>query len=148
MYNLGAWMHEELRPSPISAFLMASTIICCVNISGSRTRRSTLSITSVVFSSCMLRSLYVDLCVYCSNHTARTQLLSSIQRRRRRRCRAAHSLLLPLLRGKRIVATHKHAAHHVEHRVALAGDLDTKIHFADLRQGLVPLCLLQVAGVV
>lgn len=31
-----------------------------------------------------------------------------------------------------------HAAHHVEERVALAGDADAKVHLADLRQSVIP----------
>lgn len=61
----------------------------------------------------------------------------SIHRRRRRgrRRRSSSRQLLPrilLLRCEGIVPAHQHTAHHIEHRITLAWDLDAKVHLSDL----------------
>jgi hypothetical protein len=53
-----------------------------------------------------------------------------------------------LFRRKRIVAPHQHIAHHIEHRIALARDLDAEVHLANLRQSILPLRFLQITRVV
>ena len=75
-------------------------------------------------------------------------LINRWRTRRRRRCSRRRHTPWILLLCERIVAAHQHAAHHVEHRVALRGYLDAEVHLAHLRQSVVPLYLFQMSQVV